>query len=39
VEFAEEVKVEGRHAIVVSDARKEVHEDELAVALAAVARL
>ena len=37
--LSEEVEVEGGHPVVECDAREEVHEDELTVALSSVARL
>ena len=39
MDLPEKVEVKGGHAIIVGDAREEVHEDELRVALAAVAWL
>lgn len=37
VDFTEHVKVERGHAIIISDAGKEVHQDELTVTLATIA--
>lgn len=37
MDLAEEVKVERCHSVIIRDARKEIHEDELAVAFATVA--
>ena len=39
MDLPEEVEVKGGHAIIVGDAREEVHEDQLTVALAPVPRL
>lgn len=39
MDFTEHVKVKWSHAIIISDPRKEVHQDELTVALATIARL
>lgn len=39
MDFTEHVKVEWGHAIIISDPREEVHQDELTVALATIAGL
>ena len=39
MDFAEQVEIEGAHPVVVGDARKEIHEDQLTVAFASVTRL
>ena len=36
MDFTEHVKVEWGHAIIISDPREEVHQDELTVALATI---
>ena len=38
VDFAEEVKIQGCHPVVIRHARKEVHENQLAIPLATIAR-
>ena len=37
--LAKEVKVQRSHAVIIGDTREEIHEDELAITLATVARL
>ncbi len=39
MDFSEKIEVQGRHPVVVSDTRKEVHEDKLAVTFPSVAGL
>ena len=38
MDFAEEVKIEGCHPVVIRDTRKEIHENQLAIPLATIAR-
>lgn len=38
MQFSEEVKVERGHAVVIRDAREEVHQNKLTVALSSVSR-
>ena len=39
MDLPEQVEIKRRHPVVIGDAREEVHEDELTVALATIARL
>src|SRR6201996_2338570 len=39
VNFAEEVKIQGCHPVVIRNTRKEIHENQLTIPLATVARL
>jgi hypothetical protein len=38
MDFAEEVKIQGCHPVVIRNTRKEVHENQLAIPLATIAR-
>jgi hypothetical protein len=38
VDFAEEIKIQRCHPVVIRNARKEIHEDQLAIPLATIAR-
>ena len=38
VNFAEEIKIQRRHPVVIRNARKEIHENQLAIPLATIAR-